>query len=94
MNSNNNIDVICLDLSKAFDSVIHSKLLYKLKQYGLSDDLYVWIKNFIMGRIQATRIEGHVSQVKPVVSGVPQGSVLGPVLFQLYVERPTNFYQM
>jgi hypothetical protein len=72
-----------LDLSKAFDSVVHTKLLLKLKQYGIRDNLYVWIKHFLIGRFQSIKMDDQLSNEVAVVSGAPQGSVLGPI-FSFY----------
>ena len=74
-----------MTLNKAFDSVVHYKLLAKLDCYGIDDMLLVWIRNFLIGRTQFVRIAGACSAVCTVISGVPQGSVLGPVLFIVYV---------
>ena len=74
-------DVLYLDYAKAFDKVDHNILLYKLKFYGIDGQLYEWIKSFFTNRTQRVVIDGHHSVPKHVISGVPQGSVFGPILF-------------
>ena len=78
-------DVILLDFSKAFDKVAHEKLLLKLHQYGIRGNTLNWIKNFLDNRKQTVVINGINSDEVPVSSGVPQGSVLGPILFLAYI---------
>ena len=84
-NSYTPTDVIYLDYAKAFDSVSHSKLIYKLRAYGINHDLLRWITNYLSNRTQAVSINNAISSFLPVSSGVPQGSVIGPLLFTLYI---------
>ena len=78
-------DLILLDFSKAFDKVAHEKLILKLHQYGIRGDTLNWIKDFLDNRKQTVVNNGINSDEVPVSSGVPQGSVLGPILFLAYI---------
>ena len=80
-----NADVIYLDFRKAFDLVPHNELLYKLWKYGITGDLWLWFRAYLSSRTQCVKINGCLSGLLPVVSGVPQGSILGSLLFVLYI---------
>jgi ribonucleases P/MRP protein subunit RPP40 len=79
------IDLIYLDFAKAFDKVPYQRLLSKLESHGVRGDILKWIQNWLSGRNQRVCIDGQFSEWAGVTSGVPQGSVLGPILFLVYI---------
>lgn len=85
LNATNTTDVVYIDFSRAFDSIVFSKLIFKLHCYGIAGKLLKWIECFLHDRFQCVVIEGKFSSVASVDSGVPQGSVLGPLLFLLFI---------
>ena len=79
------VDAVLLDFSKAFDKVSHSKLLLKLEHYGVRGSTLAWIRDFLHNRSQRVVVHGQSSASASVTSGVPQGTVLGPLLFNVYI---------
>ena len=79
------MDVVYLDFQKAFDKVPHQRLLLKLKAHGIGNDVINWIEKWLTHRKQRVIVDGEISNWKSVLSGVPQGSVLGPILFLIYI---------
>ena len=78
-------DIIYTDFAKAFDSVAYVRLLHKLESIGIKGDLLNWIKSFLSGRTQCVNIVRISSKWKEVISGIPQGFVLGPLLFVIFI---------
>ena len=82
---NKHTDVVILDFSKAFDTVPHDKLMYKLEKYGIKGDFHKWLTSFLTKREMRVIREGEQSNKAVVESGVPQGTVLGPLLFLCHI---------
>ena len=79
------VDVIYLDFQKAFDKVPHQRLIRKLKSHGMGNSIIIWVEQWLTERRQRVVAGGGVSSWKSVLSGMPQGSVLGPILFLVYI---------
>ena len=90
LDSGTHIDALFLDFTKAFDKVSHRKLCYKLLRYGVNGNLLHWIKDYLTDRTQCVLLEGISSKSHHVLSGVPQGSVLAPLLFLIYIKDITE----
>ena len=85
------IDTIYLDFAKAFGTVPHRRLLHKLAAYGIKGNIQRWISAFLSDRCQVVVVNGEESKPAPVLSGIPQGSFLGPLLFVMYSRlRPSK----
>ena len=80
-------DVLILDFQKAFDTVPHQRLIRKLDHYGIRDNILKWISNWLTSRTQRVVVDGEISKPVHVKSGVPQGTVLGPLMFLIYINN-------
>ena len=78
------IDCIYTDFQKAFDKVSHKRLIKKIENYGITNPILSWIEDFLSRRYQRVSIEGEISNRMEDTTGIPQGSVLGPIIFVLY----------
>ena len=85
LDKSSQVDAVLLDFSKAFDKVDHSTLLLKMHNYGIRGCLLDWASSFLRGRTQRVLVDGALSDPHPVLSGVPQGTVLGPLFFLIYI---------
>ena len=85
LDSNTQTDVLLLNFSKAFDSVDHNILLVTLNAYGISDNLLSWLTNYLSACFQPAVLEGTSSQWAPITSGAPQGSLLAPLMFVIFI---------
>jgi len=79
------IGAVIIDFSKAFDLVPHDQLLMKLAASGVHSKVVIWVREFLVGRTQRVRVRGQLSKEVKVTSSVPEGSVLGPLLFLVYI---------
>ena len=93
IDSRRSVLLVLLDLSAAFDTIIQNTLLRRLSGYGLSGDVLAWLTSYLCNRTCVVRVKSGVSEVETITTGVPQGTVLGPLLFNAYIAPLTTLLQ-
>ena len=93
IDSRRSVLLVLLDLSAAFDTINHNTLLRRLSGYGLSGDVLAWLTSYLCNRTCVVRVKSGVSEVETITTGVPQGTVLGPLLFNAYIAPLTTLLQ-
>jgi len=82
--------VIFSDLRKAFNTIDHEIILKNIAKYGVDQDALKWFKSFLTNRMQRCNVNNHLSSASPLNCGVPQGSIIGPLLYLIYINYPPN----
>ena len=93
LNNGSKVEVIIMDLSKAFDSLNHDLLLAKLEAYGLDHKAVSFMKSYLTNRLQRCKVNNSFSKWMKISAGVPQGSILGPLLFNIFISEIFIFLQ-